>query len=188
MKQMKTLIIQSSFPRSASTLLVNALYGMTPGLEDKNVMWNDFNHYYNYNYDNDVIVIKNHNVNIDDIIHLFKNKYRLYFICSERRDAGERFESKYHTYKNVAIFDFNDLNETETNPLEHILQTIHSRVSRLISHVAFNRLGGLKRVTEMNERYEEIAHMPFSYVDPLYQIHGSHRSRKKHIRGGRGPQ
>ncbi len=181
---MKTLIIQCSYPRSASTLLVNALYGMIPGLEDKNVMWNDFEHYYNYDYNNDVIVIKNHNVNIDDIIQMFKSKARLYFVCSERREANERFEQKYHSYKNVVIFDYNDLNETSTNPLERIMHTIHTRVSRIIPHIAFNKLGGLKRVTEMNERYEEIAYLPFSYVDPLDQIHGSHRSRKKHIRGG----
>ncbi len=54
---MKTLIIQSSFPRSASTVLVNAVHGMIPSLADKKVEFSDFYRPFRFNLDITFMVI-----------------------------------------------------------------------------------------------------------------------------------
>ena len=40
-----------------------------------------------------------------------------------------------------------------------------------------DREGCLTRIREMNARYNEIKDQPFEYIDPFYEIHGSHRNR-----------
>ncbi len=174
---MKTLIICSSYPRSASTLLVNALYGMVPALEHKKVFWDDFRHSNNNNYQNvgNTIIIKTHDVNIDEISRALKDHYRLYFVCSER--GGNRFDNRFRSWPNVAIFDYSELNETAELPLVTIIDNIYTKVSRLIPGLTFSRLGALRRVATMNERYDEIKNFSFDFVDDFYQLHGSHRTR-----------
>ena len=160
---------------------------MVPALEHKKVLWDDFRYPNNNNYHaaGNTIIIKTHDVNIDEISRALKDHYRLYFVCSER--GASQFDSKYRLWPNVAIFDYADLNETVELPLVEIIDTIYQRVSRLIPGLAFSRLGALRRVAEMNDRYEEIKNFSFDFVDDFYQLHGSHRARgPAHLRGRRG--
>ena len=71
---MKILIIQSSFPRSASTVLVNAVHGLIPSLADKKVEFSDFHQYLRFN--NDITIIKTHETKLDEIIRIYQENYK----------------------------------------------------------------------------------------------------------------
>ena len=188
---MKTLIIQTSPCHTASTFLINALYGLIPELNNTKIIgfWNE-NHEddetYNFEkYFNDIIVIKCHNINIDNLISKYSN-YKLYFVCSERKDTEntEVIDTKYKLYNNVVVFDFNELNETDDNTIPKIIQNIYNKIQGLNintdtnTNIDLNIESGINRITLMNKRYQEIKHLPFSYIDDFYEIHGSHRNRK----------
>ncbi len=104
---MKNVFIQSSFPRSVSTLLVNALYGLIVSTQEHPVTFTDFRHN-PYNAYSQVTIFKTHDTELSEIASRFPTEiYKMYYICSER---GRQFEDRYRTYDNVAIFDYNDLN------------------------------------------------------------------------------
>jgi hypothetical protein len=169
---MKTMIIQTSPQHTGSTLLVNALYGLIPQLSDKRILgcWTK-------KLDPlDITVLKYHNINIDELSKKYKN-YNLYFVCSERSEKGLFINEKYKSYKNVIVFDFKELNETSDNNLPKIIQHIHDRLKSMMD-IELNIPNGIKRITDMNKLYTEIKTKPFKYVDPFYQLHGSHRNRK----------
>ena len=173
------LIIQTSPPRTASTLLVNALYGIINELKDKNILgtWSkDWKSTHT-----SIIVLKCHNINIDSLIKEYGNKYHLYFVCSERPILKKVINQKYKKYPNVISFYYRDLLETPSNTLTKITDNIYNRVSNLLSkhkNITLNKQNGLNRIIEMNKKYIEIKDKPFDYVDPFFEIHGSHRDRK----------
>ena len=171
---MKTLIIQSSFPRSASTVLVNAVHGLIPSHAEKKIEFSDF--YRPFRFNNDITIIKTHETQLDEIIRRFSGKYKLFFVCSER-SGRSHFDDKYRSYKNVAIFDFSQLNETPQYTLFHIVECIYDKLTPLLVGIELDEAGCYERLVGMNERYEEIKYLPFDYVDPFYNIHGSHRER-----------
>lgn len=72
---MKTLIIQSSHPRKASTVLVNALYGMIPQLFSREVIF--YNHFAPIKLyeDLDINIVKLHNFDIDGIMKTYGDRY-----------------------------------------------------------------------------------------------------------------
>jgi hypothetical protein len=171
---MKTLIIQTSPKHTASTLLINILYGLIPELNNKKVIgiWHDnFEKY----FDN-IIVIKCHHLDIDELILIFRTNYNLYFICSERQEKKYLIDEKYKLYNNVIVFDFNELNENEENTITEIVNNIYNKINKKIN-LEMDIQGGINRVISMNKRYEEIKHLPFKYVDNFFEIHGSHRNR-----------
>ena len=171
---MKKLIIQTSPTHTASTFLVNALYGLIPELNDKKIIgiWADnFEQYFN-----DIIVVKNHNTNIDELIAKYKEQYDVYFVCSERKDMNKFIDDKYKSYNNVCVFDFNELNETLENTIPKIIQNIYDKINSMLN-IELNVEGGINRINLMNVRYEEIKEKPFVYVDNFFEIHGSHRNR-----------
>jgi Ni,Fe-hydrogenase III large subunit len=75
------------------------------------------------------------------------------------------------------VFDFKELNETSDNNLPKIIKHIHDRLKSMMD-IELNIPNGIKRITDMNKLYTEIKTKPFKYVDPFYQLHGSHRNRK----------
>lgn len=174
---MKTLIIQSSFPRSASTVLVNAVHGLIPSQANKHVEFSDF--YRTLRFNSELTIIKTHETELDDFVRRFSKKYHLYFICSER-NGRSRFNDKYRSYKNVVIFDYAELNETPQNTLFHIVERIYDKLQPLLVNFELDRISCYERLDEMNRRYEQIKMLPFDYVDPFYNIHGSHRRRGRY--------
>ena len=175
---MKTLIIQTSPYHTASTLLVNALYGLIPHLSDKKIIgdWmKNFDKILHENLD-DIIVIKSHHTNIDQLIQKYKDKYKLYFICSQRIKMNYSIDRKYNFYNNVIIFNYIELNETENYNVAKIVQNIYNRIKNKLN-IELNIESGINRVIRMNNRYNEIKNYPFKYIDPFFQIHGSHRNR-----------
>lgn len=188
---MKTRFIQSGFPRSASTLLVNALMGLIVGMEEMPVYFTDFVHQPFLN-DAPLDVFKTHNTNLAQVADFFPSDYRLFFIGSERTPISGKtdkvhfstghFDEKSRAYDNVVIFDFKDISDAT------VCRDLYDIVGFMAPDVAISRPGCEARVAAMNRRYAEIAHLPFTYTDPFYQLHGSHRSRippmpRKRLRG-----
>ena len=181
---MKTLIIQTSPKHTASTLLVNALYGIIPELFDKKIAKeNQGVQNIEKNFDN-LIVVKTHKINIDELIENYGKQYNLFFVCSERNDKNLTIEKRYKDYVNVIAFDYNELNETEQNSLTEIVNTIYIRLNDMFNKnlldndIKLDKNKCVERILQMNARYEEIKLLPFTYIDPFFEIHGSHRDRK----------
>tara|TARA_B100001093_G_C26859925_1_gene1029532 strand:+ start:1078 stop:1608 length:531 start_codon:yes stop_codon:yes gene_type:complete len=174
----KTLIIQTSPHHTASTLLVNALYGLIPRLKNKRIVgfWEQN---WESEFDSDIIVLKSHNLDIDWFIKHYSRFYKVYFICSERKEKKLFINPLHKHYKNVLFFDYKELNETKSNSLENIIDYIALKVNKWIPELELNSKTGLLRVLGMNEEYELIKDKPFTYVDEFYHIHGSHKNRSK---------
>uniref|UniRef100_A0A6C0ERS8 Sulfotransferase domain-containing protein n=1 Tax=viral metagenome TaxID=1070528 RepID=A0A6C0ERS8_9ZZZZ len=176
---MKTLIIQTSPLNTASTFLINAIYGIIPELFDKRIIggWEeDLYNIFDNNFEN-IIVFKSHHLNIDELIDIYKDSYNLFFVCSERKDKNYIIDEKYKKYKNVIVFEFNELNETENNTLLQIVDNIYYKIKNLIPYLELDKQKCITRIELMNQKYNEIKSLPFSYVDDFFQLHGSHRNR-----------
>jgi hypothetical protein len=172
---MRTLIIQTSPPGTTSTVLINALYGMIPELTNKKII-GDWLDNFNLLFD-DLIAVKSHNINIDELIERYQDIHKLYFICSERPEKNYYMDPKYKSYENVRIFSFNELNESETNSVRNIVENIHNKIKDMLN-IEMNIETGIKRIEDMNKVYQEIKDKPFNYTDDFYELHGSHRNRK----------
>lgn len=178
---MKTIIFQTSKKHTASTFLINALYGLIPHLSNKPIVgdWNGIERILK-NFDNspdNTIVIKSHHQNIDEIILKCSGKYKLYFICSQRPALNLFVDVKYQTYPNVVIFNFIELNETPTYTVPQIITHIHNKIKTLLN-IELNINSGINRIVNMNKRYAEIKTNSFDYIDNFFELHGSHRNRK----------
>jgi hypothetical protein len=176
----KILIIQTSPTHTGSTFLINALYGIIEEINNKSICgeWSD-----SYkNYFNNIIVLKCHNTNIDELIKKYSHKYHVYFVCSERPLLNKHINCKYKLYENVISFFYRDLLETEKNTIDIIIDNIYNNLKSLLSkhpEIKLNKQNGIERIINMNKRYIEIKDMPFSYIDPFFELHGSHRNRKE---------
>lgn len=178
---MKTIIFQSSPPHTASTVLANTLYGLIPSLKDKPVFFKNL-----YTNDpivdldelcEDIIVLKTHNTDIDELIDKYGEKYKLFFVSSERSQKNLLINDKYKSYNNVIIFSFEELNENENNTIYNIVKNIHDKIKNKLN-IELNIDEGINRIVLMNNLYETIKDKDFKYYDKFYHIHGSHRNRK----------
>ena len=195
---MKTLIIQTSPVHTASTVLVNGLYGMIPELSHMNVIgvWdcNDeyhcdeetFEDYIALNTPNDfedIVVVKSHNTYLDYYMAKYSYHYDIYFVSSERKEknvAEYMIPEEYRNYDNLILFDYEEINETEDYSVEDIVNCMYDKLSKTILNLNFSKSGGVDRIRGMNKRYQEIKDRPFDYLDEFYHIHGSHRNRVEH--------
>jgi hypothetical protein len=179
---MKLLIIQTSPFHTASTFLINAIYGLIPELNDKKIIgvWDDnFQDYFQ-----EIICVKCHDINLDELTRKYNKNLKLVFICSERKELNLIIEEKYKKYANTVVFEFSELNETSINSTEQIVDNIHRKVRKMFDTVELDKIvldksTCIQRINAMNVRYEEIKHKPFTYIDDFYEIHGSHRNRPK---------
>ena len=174
---MKLLIIQTSPLHTCSTFLVNALYGLIPECSNKRIIGS-----WNKNFENffeNIIIIKNHDTNIDKLIKKYNN-YKVVSICSERKETNALIDPKYKKYNNTIVFSFEELNETKNNSLVKIVNNIYVKVKKVLPEdIKLDKTKCIERINNMNIRYQEIKHKPFSYIDPFFEIHGSHRNRLK---------
>ena len=172
-------IIQLSPRCTGSTLLVNMLYGY---LQPEKPVVFGFVHdlqKLKRNY-----IIKTHDLNIDQWIRLYGKVYKLYFVCSNRGIL--HIDPKYHSYKNVLVFDYPELLETPENTLDMIIENGYQKLSIFLPpHVCehLNQETAHIRIQKMNERYKEIKNKPFTgYIDDFYQLHGHHKNRFKKVK------
>lgn len=178
---MKLLIIQTSPHRTASTLLVNALYGLVPEYSNKKILcaWRT-------NLDKkleDIIILKHHCTDIDKLMKGYKDgiNYKVVFICSERKEINALIDPKYKTYDNTVVFSFEELNETKDNPLVEIVDNIYTKVKKVLpENIQLDKSKCIERLNKMNATYENIKNKDFSYVNSFYELHGSHRNRTNH--------
>ncbi len=172
-------IIQLSPRCTGSTVLVNMLYGY---LQPEKPVVFGFVHDFQKLKRNQIL--KTHDLNIDHWIRLYSKVYQLYFVCSNRGIL--HIDPKYHSYKNVLIFDYPELLETEENTLQQIIENGYQKLSIFLpAHLSehLNQESSLLRIQKMNERYKEIKNKPFTgYVDDFYQLHGHHKNRFKKVK------
>ena len=172
------IIIQTSLPQTGSTVLINLLHGFIM----KNEPVHHVAHFYNnskriYDNNDNINIFKLHEPNIDDFIEMFSDKYNLYFVSSERGDKV--IDEKYYHYKNVLIFNYNELLETQTYSVQDIVNNAYNKLrSFLPDDIELNKQDAVERIQKMNLVYEEIKDKPFSYIDHFFELHGSHRNRK----------
>ena len=175
MSTKKILIIQTSPQHTASTFLVNALYGVIEKLKDIPITFES------HDYFDDISIFKCHDTNIDNLIKKYKNIYdELYFVCSQRIEYNLYIDAKYASYSNVIIFDYVELNETNENTIPNIIDNIYNKLQNLLSKHAFitlNKQTAIERILNMNKKCNEIKNKSFNYIDLFFHIHGSHRNR-----------
>jgi hypothetical protein len=177
----KILIVQTSPMHTGSTLLVNILHGLFESQKDKKII-------FKFQSDNtwepnagEITILKSHDLDIDGWMDKYSSKYKIYFVCSERPLKNLLIEPKYKSYKNVISFYYNELNATPQNPLLKIVRKVGRSVFAMLKdcpNLTVNVANGIKRILDMNVKYEEIKDLPFSYIDPFFEIHGSHRGRE----------
>lgn len=130
-------------------------------------------------FNNEITILKYHHTNIDAFINLYSKDYELYFICSEREEINKTMDKKFHNYRNVLIFKYEELLETETYTVEDIVNHCYDKIKKLLpQHIRLDKEKSTKRVKIMNELCEGIKDRDFSYYDHYYHIHGSHRGRE----------
>ena len=173
------LIIQTSPPGTASTLLINAIYGLINEKYDKKIEVLK-NVIYLYNYKEKINIVKSHTMDIDKLIrHSLDNHFQVFVICSEKKEFNLLIQDKYRKYENVLIFDYSELNETHENTIEKIICNIYNKISMFLpKKIEYNKINAINRIIKMNELYETIKDKSFDYIDPFFEIHGSHRNRQ----------
>jgi hypothetical protein len=182
MVKKKKIIFQASPQHTGSTLFINMLYGIFEDLYTKKIigMWDkDF---INCFKNNELIILKCHNTNIDELIEQYSKIFDVYFCCTERKEYKYMIEKKYKSYKNVIVFEYNNLIETSKNKLENIVDNVYEKLNMFLKDncIKYNTLLGVQRVRDMNKRYIDMKkeNREFGYIDPFYEIHGNHRNRK----------
>jgi hypothetical protein len=144
----KILIVQTSPMHTASTFLVNLLYGFI--CKKRNVIFDEA--IKKNKFKENINIIKSHRLNIDKIIQLYSNDYNLYFICSERPEYDLYIDEKYKTYKNVLVFQFSELLESETNKLDNIINSTYDKLYTFLpKHVNLSKENAKNRIIEMNK-------------------------------------
>ena len=118
-------IIQLSNPGSGSTVLSNLLMAFFQPYES--LVFMGF-HHYNQDIVNNNIIIKTHDVMIDEWIKIFSDKYDLYFIISDRDDYDWNEHKK--NKKNLFI-NYQEILESKVNPLPKISLNIYNKVNNL---------------------------------------------------------
>jgi hypothetical protein len=163
------LIIQTSPVRTGSTVLTNVLYGLLAhSMPVKGFwQWTDVPV-----FSGNVTIWKSHLLDIDRLAARFSTSHQVYFVCSER---GE-LKMPPHSYSGgVILVQYAVL--AQTSP-EDVVDCILARLrNRLPPNLPLSRENAVRRLKEMNKRYESIRDKPFDYIDPFYELHGSHRNR-----------
>jgi hypothetical protein len=166
-------IIQTSAPRTGSTLLLNLIHGFLAPKEE--IHWSVKTKIHEF------LITKTHDTDIDKLINTYK-EYELYFIVSERNNIISEL-IKYKKYSNVLVINYNEINETKNLLLENIIDNIFLKFKKFLpkeivpdkSDIEIKK-DMLTRIRNMNKLTEEIKNKPFSYWDKFYGIHGHHRN------------
>jgi len=165
-------IICSSLPHTASTLLANCIYGFLYPHEPLELPDSEY-----AEQDPNRTILKTHNIDLSMWEKKFED-YDVFFIMSERRNRGYILPDKFRNLKNVVIFDFDELNETENYNVKSIVLHVYSKIKKILPTTLDLKINdAITRIENMNKLYETIKHKPFEYVDKFYHIHGAHRGR-----------
>ena len=173
MNEKPIVIIQTGHMRTGTTLLVNLLYGFMSPNEKIHCLWepdHQINPFHKYN------IYKSHSLNIDGYMKHHGEKYNVFFVCTERDD--KKINQKYKKNKNVLVFDYNEILETDSYTMDQIIDAVYNKLSNFLPNdVSLDKEACRQRIEKMNKKYAEIENMDFSYVDEFFQLHGRHRNR-----------
>ena len=157
-----TTIIQSSSPHTGSTLLSNVLYGFFCPKRP-------------INYKRTI----NRRCQLSKVVKTHSNKgfwkdIRNVIIVTSVRDGHP--ESFGKDDRNIVVVPYEVLLGTEVEIATRVYDILSKRVKGLPNRKrSINR--GARRLKAMNIRYLEIQYRTFSFVDPFFHLHGSHRNR-----------
>ena len=175
----KFKIIQSSPPRTCSTVLSNLIHGyLSP---DEKIHWKT------EILIDKFLITKTHNTNIDFWEKTYP-QYKLFFIMSERNDnkVKQMINSKYRQKSNVLIINYDKLLVNDNNSQKNVINYIFNQFNDFIpKELKPNKDDDLikddmeKRFNILNETVEKLKHKKFSEFDQFTHIHGSHRNRDK---------
>ena len=165
-------IIQSSFPRTGSTVLTNILYGI---FCDSHV---HVEHTGNTSWEGNkkLNVVKTHNTDFFSWMNEAPTRVTTIVITSDRRDRKKLSPSEHQNLVRI--------------PYPFLAQENERRIAWAVYALLGTKLINLpdketaisiatQRLRDMNVRYEQIKHKPFGYFDPKWHIHGSHRKQDR---------
>ena len=186
-------IIQSSPPRTGSTLLINIIYGMyCPDLHVTYVSSYNKLALLNTPEKEKKFIFKTHCTDLQRIMST-DNARKFLFICSSRPSLGIRktIDQQYLSYNNVLNIRYKDIAEKTQPDIDKVIHHVYYKIKNFIGdkitlpgtdseniHKIHERIDG------MNKRYEELKNKPFNVRCPFYHIHGSHKNRDKKRREG----
>lgn len=173
MNEKPIVIVQTGHMRTGTTLLVNLLYGFMAPDEKIHCLWEPDHPIYPFHKYN---IYKSHHLNIDEYMKQHSEKYEIFFVCTERDD--KKIPEKYKNNKNVLVFDYLEILETEFYNMDQIINATYDKLRGFLpEHVFLDKDTCKTRIDKMNEKYAEIENMDFSHVDDFFQLHGRHRNR-----------
>jgi|TARA_Y100000389_G_scaffold202694_1_gene248796 hypothetical protein len=174
MSEKPIVIIQTGHMRTGTTLLVNLLYGFISPEEKIRCLW-EISHDIRPFHDN-CNIYKSHCLNIEGFMQQHKEKYNVFFVCTERDD--KKINEKYKKMQNVLVFDYKEILETDSYSTHQIIENIYSKLrEHLPETVLLDKETCKTRIQKMNETYKEIENKDFSHVNEFFQLHGKHRNR-----------
>lgn len=169
-------IVQSSPPRTGSTLLLNLIHGFLAPDEEVHCKPEDLRNHR---------LIKTHNI---DIMALEKHfhEYKLFFIMSERNDKKLKLliNSEYKQKPNVLVINYNYLLQTDKNTMKNIVDYTFNKFNQFIPKElkpkkpdVLIKQDMMQRFRTVNATVELMKNEPFTKWDKFTGIHGSHRKR-----------
>jgi len=168
---MQIRIVQSSFKGTGSTVLVNILYGIFCN-KNASVIQGNFDWKPNKN----INVIKTHRTNFRKWVKNTPLKFFTYVITSDRDGYKQILPNKKR--KRLVRIPYNVLvTGDEQNIARNVYNILRKKILNLPDEETAVKNSG-ERLKNMNERYLQIKDKNFHFIDPKYQIHGSHRARK----------
>ena len=174
------VIIQTSPHGTASTVLVNLLYGFL--IPSERILLYEKIDELKLLPGRKYHIVKAHFEHIRQIMVRYAAQYDLYFICRQRAEGGHNMPAIYHKWSNVLFFNYTELNETSVNSVENIVEQVYTKLHEFLPEPArtdLNKAGGVQRLQNMNSFYKKIKLRPFDYFDTFYSLHGSHRNRPR---------
>jgi signal recognition particle subunit SEC65 len=172
-------IIQTSYVHTGSTLLSNILYGFFCCDKPIQVQFMPVSSQTEKLSKN--LIVKSHYLGIRRWIHSY-NQFNMFFILSER---DQKYPPHFYNMNKILIIDYNTLLESDTNPVEVIVENVYKKIRDFLPLNFFEsysenimKKNAVRRVKTMNALYENIKNKGFSYFDSFYLLHGNHRNRE----------
>jgi len=171
-------IIQSSRPRTDSTLLLNLLHGFISPEEEI--------HWKTEKLIDKFLITKTHNTNITLMEYKYP-QYKLFFIMSGRNDSHvqEEIDNEYKKKSNVLVINYDKILVSDNNSIDDIIEFTFNEFNNFLpKEIKPDKDDNLikkdmkKRMEIVNETVINMKDMSFEKWDKFTGIHGSHKYRK----------
>jgi len=170
-------VVISTAPRTGSTLLTNIVYGLLN--HSSPVSWLPSSSISNWDLSvfkqsgGGPVIVKTH-CPVNKLPRITSPK--TIYVSLRRAGVGDPYIIDDPGTGNL-VFDYDRLRYESENELREVVEHVKIRLSPCLPGVRFDTEAAVSRVQRMDERCLDIKDKPFSYVDPFFHIHGSHRGR-----------